>query len=216
MIKRISTGKTISVTAIAVVALIAAFAIVLVNRAGGEASPSELPSMTLGYEVYGPAVTVGQNAVDPYKETRRLEYRSKSDWTETVIESPTIDLGRYGSGSNVGSYRTLKGRVLTEYDPLDGSAEESTIDEGVTHIPHAAFMFVHTSPVKPLGNVQGLSIATEAKICFNSECEENAGGVKYSANGVNLVVLEGDNWIIPLEFGNGFVLRSANIQAPRP
>ena len=92
MIKRIATGKTVSVTAIAVVALIAAFAIVLVNRAGGEASPSELPSMTLVYEVYGPAVTVGQNAVDPYKETRRLEYRSKSDWTETVIESPTIDL----------------------------------------------------------------------------------------------------------------------------
>ncbi len=216
MIKRIATGKTVSVAVVAVVALIAAFAIFLSNRECGEASPTELPNMTLVYEVYGPAVTIGDNSVAPYKETRRLEYQSKTNWTETVIESPTINLGRYGSDSNVGSYRTLKDRVLTEYNPLDESTLESAIDNGVTYIPNAAFTFVHTSPVKPLGNVSGVSVTTEARVCFNSECEENASGVKYSANGVNLVVLEGDNWIIPLEFENGFVLRSADIQASKP
>ena len=216
MTKKIATSKTVSVTIVAIVALMAALAIFLANRAGGEASRSELPSMTLVYEVYGPAVTVGDDSIASYKETRRLEYRSKTDWTETVIESPTIDLGRYGSGSNVGSYRRLNGAVLTEYDPLDGSTSESTIDTDVIFIPDAAFSFAHTSPVEPLGNVSGVEVTTDARVCFNSECEQNASGVKYSANGVTLVVLEGDNWIIPLEFGNGFVLKSADIQASKP
>ena len=216
MIKRIATGKTVYVAVVAIVALIAAFAIFLSNREGGEASPTELPSMMLVYEVYGPAVSVGDNSVDPYKETRRLEYRSKTDWTETVIESPTIDLGRYGSGSNVGAYVKVQGTILTEYEPLGGSTLESVIDEGATQIPNAAFTFVHTSPDKPLGDVQGVAVTTDARVCFNNECEENARGVKYTAGGVDLVVLEGDNWIIPLEFENGFVLKSANIQASKP
>ena len=67
MTKRIATGKTVAVTVVVVVVLIAASALVLANREGGEAGPSELPSMTLVYEVHGPAISVGDNSVAPYK-----------------------------------------------------------------------------------------------------------------------------------------------------
>ena len=37
-----------------------------------------------------------------------------------------------------------------------------------------------------------------------------------SASRTTVVVFEGDNWIIPLESGEIFSLRSADIQAQRP
>ena len=216
MAKRVATGKTVSAIVVVIGALLAAFALVLANREGGEAGPNELPSMTLVYEVNGPAISVGDNSVVPYKEIRRLEFRSRTDWTETVIESPTIDVGRYGTTSNVGAYVSLKGTVLTEHDPLDGSISESTIDDGATFVPNAAFVFVHM-PTMPFGeDVPGVPVTTDARVCFNSDCEENATGVRYSANRTTVVVYEGDNWIIPLEYGEIFSLRSADIQAPRP
>ena len=216
MTKRIATGKTVAATVVVVVVLIAAFALVLADLEGGEAGPSELPSMTLVYEAYGPAITVGDNSVEPYKEIRRLEYRSRTDWTETVIESPTIDVGRYGTTSNVGAYLSLNGTVLTEHDPLDGSIRESTMDDNSTHVPNAAFVFVHM-PTMPFGeDVPGVPVTTDARVCFNSDCEENAIGVRYSANRTTVVVFEGDNWIIPVKLGDIFSLRSADIQAPGP
>ena len=151
-----------------------------------------------------------------YKEVRRLEYRSKTDWTETVIESPTIDLGRYGSGSNVGSYLRLDGNVITEYNAMVGSTEQSTLDDDVIHVPNAAFSFVHMS-TKPLGDIPGVAVTTDARVCFDRDCEEKADGVRYTSGRTTLVVLEGDNWNIPLEYGDGFFsLKSADIQAPRP
>ena len=226
MIERIGTGKKISVIVVVIGVLIAALALVLANREGGEASPGELPSMTLVYEVYGPEVSVGGDRVAPsYKEVRRLEYRSKTDWIETVIESPSINLGRYGSGSNVGSYRKLDGAVITEYDPLDGSTRESAVADDAIFAPNSAFAFAYMS-TSPLGDIPGVAVTTDARVCFNDHCEGNADGIKYSAYGITLVVLEGDNWtlvvlegdnwIIPVEFGDGFSLRSADIQAPRP
>ena len=216
MTKRIATGRTVSAIVVVVVALIAALALVLANREGGEAGPSELPGMTLVYETYGPAISVGDSSVVPYKEIRRLEYRSRTDWTETVIESPTIDVGRYGTTSNVGAYVSLKGTVLTEHDPLDGSISESTIDDGATFVPNAAFVFVHMSAIFLDDEVPGVAVTTEAQVCLNGDCEEKATGVRYTYGRTSVVVFEGDNWIIPLEYGEIFSLRSADIQAQRP
>ncbi len=213
--ERIRTGKKISVFVVVIGVLIAALALVLANREGSEVSPRELPRMTLVYEIYGPEVSVGGKGVSSYKEVRRLEFRSKTDWTETVIESPSINLGRYGSGSNVGSYRRLDGAVITEYDPLDGSIRESDVTADAIFIPNSAFTVAYMS-TKPLGDIPGVAVSTDARVCFNNDCEGNADGIRYSANGITLVVLEGDNWIIPVEFGDGFSLRSADIQAPRP
>ena len=75
--------------------------------------------------------------------------------------------------------------------------------------------FAHTS-TKTLRDIPEVAVTTDAQVCFIIECEENARGVRYSADGVSLVILEVDNWIIPLEFGDGFSLKSADIQAPKP
>ena len=83
-------------------------------------APDPVPPMTLVYEVYGPSISVGDRSIDRFKETRKLEYRGPNDWKETVITSPNIDLGRYGTASNAGSYYEVRGKTTTEYDAMDG------------------------------------------------------------------------------------------------
>ena len=133
-----------------------------------------------------------------------------------MIESPTIDLGRYGSRNNAGSYLRLDGTVITEYDAMVGSTDERAVDDGATFVPNAAFSFVHMATM-PFGeDVPGVPVTTDTRVCFNSDCEENATGVRYSSNRTTVVVFDGDNWIIPVKLGDIFSLRSADIQAPIP
>ena len=211
-----ATARTVCLILVVMAVLVAASAIFSTVRARSDDNPSHLPSMTLVYEVHGPEVSVGESSVPPYKEVRQLEHRSSADWTERVIKSPSIELGRYGSASNVGAYRKLNGKVLTEYDPLDGDISESTIGDGVTFVPNAAFTFTHSS-ISPLGDeVKGVAVTTDATVCFNGECEDNAGGIRYSTDRMSIVVMGGDNWMIPIEYGDLFLLRSADIQAREP
>ena len=200
---------------VAICALIAGLALILTIRAGGEVGPGELPSMTLVYEVKGPAVSTGDGSAPAYKELRRLEYRSKTDWAETVIESPTIDLGRYGTGNNIGSYLRLDGNVITEYNAMTGNTGESFVEDGATFVPNAAFTIFHMS-TRHFADVPGVAVTTDAYVCFNGDCEESEKGVRYEYGRTTLVVLEGDSWMIPLEYGDIFSLRSAYIQARRP
>ena len=219
MAKRITIKrKALSVIGVAFIALLTASVIVFASRDEAEASPAQLPNMTLVYEVYGPKITVGVTNVQPFREVHRLEYRSKTDWIATVIESPSIDRGRYGTGSNVGTYIRVNGNTITEYDAMDGSTEESTVADDTIRVPNMAFaLALGASNAK--GDTPGLTrsrVITEARVCINGECEENAGGVKYSGGGMNLVVFEGDSWVIPLELGDGFSVRTAEIQASVP
>ncbi len=220
MTKRITVGrKTLcSVIGVAFAALLLASFLVFANGGEAEASLGQLPSMTMVYEVYGPRITVGDTIVQPFKEVHHLEYRSKTDWIATVIESPSIDRGRYGAGSNVGSYTRVNGNTITEYDAMDGSTEESAVADDTVFAPNMAFAFaLETSD--PIGDPPGLTrseVVTEARVCLNGECSENAGGVKYSIGGMNLVLFEGASWAIPLELGDGFSVRTAEIQAPTP
>ena len=87
---------------LAVVVIGAAFtAIILVSllgymgRGGVQAGSSfgRPPPMTVVYEMDGPAVSVGDRSTEPFKEVHRLEYQSETEWVDTVIEAPTVDLG---------------------------------------------------------------------------------------------------------------------------
>ena len=149
---------------------------------------------------------------------RRLEYRSKTDWIATVIESPSIDRGRYGTGSNVGTYTRVNGNTITEYDAMDGSTEESTVADDTVHVPNMAFALA-LEVSNATGDTPGLTrsqVVTEARVCINGECQENADGVKHSGGGMNLVVFDGDSWVIPLKLGDGFSVMTAEIQASVP
>ena len=222
MTKRITVGRKalFFVIGVAFVALIITSSFAFSNEDEVETSLGQLPSMTMVYEVYGPRITVGDTIVQPFKEVHRLEYTSKTDWIATVIESPSIDRGRYGTGSNVGSYTRVNGNTITEYDAMDGSTEESTIADDTVFAPNMAFAFASgVDTLDPIDDPPGLTrseVVTEARVCLSGECSENAGGVKYSIGGMNLVLFEGDSWAIPLEFGDGFSVRTAEIQASTP
>ena len=84
------------VIGVALGALLIVFVLVLAGRGESEASLGQLPPLTMVYEVYGPSITVGDRSVEPFRELHRLEYRSKTEWTDTVIQSPSIDRGQYG------------------------------------------------------------------------------------------------------------------------
>ncbi len=48
------------------------------------------------------------------------------------------------------------------------------------------------------------------------DCEQGMGDCEYRSGLTKLDVLEGDNFIIPVEYGDLFSLKSAEIQAQRP
>ena len=111
----IKSKPTILVLGAALTALFVVSLLVYTNRAAAQASSGNLvPPMTMVYEVYGPSISVGERSIEPFKELHRLEYQSEIEWVDTVIESPSVDLGRYGVGSNVGSYTRLDGRAIDE------------------------------------------------------------------------------------------------------
>jgi hypothetical protein len=173
--------------------------------------------MTMVYEVYGPSISVGERSIEPFKELHRLEYQSETEWVDTVIEAPTVDLGRYGVGSNVGSYTRLDGRAIDEYDAMDGSMEESAVSEDSIFVPNSAFAYALATP-NSIDDTPGLStsqVVSSATVCFNGDCEENARGVLYSGDGFELVMLMNDSWGIPLRLGDGFLVREIEIQVAK-
>ncbi len=217
MIRRITTRKSIAVASVLALGVVmTVLALAFTNRTGPNL-PDPIPPMTLTYEVYGPGVSVGDRTSTPYKELVRLEYRSQTDWTETIIESPTLDLGRYGEGTSKGSWRQLKGNVYTEYDAMDGGTYTSSEGGGVL-LPHSVFGYAYTpigySPIA--GADAGVTVTTEARVCWNGGCVDNAAGVSYTKGDRELVMLEGDGWVLPIRDGDHFVLKSAEIQADRP
>ncbi len=197
-------------------ALLVVSLLVYMDRSGAQAqagSGTLLPPMTMVYEAYGPSISVGGRSVEPFKELHQLEYQSQTEWVDTVIESPSVDLGRYGVGSNVGSYTKLDGRTITEYGAMDGSMEESTVTGDSTYMPSSAFAYAWARP-DSMDDVPGLTISqivTSARVCFNGDCEENPIGMLYKDDGFELVMLMTDSWGIPLRLGDGFLVRQVEI-----
>ena len=143
----IKSKPTFLVLGAALTALFVVSLLVYTNRAAAQASSGNLlPPMTMVYEVYGPSISVGERSIEPFKELHRLEYQSETEWVDTVIESPSVDLGRYGVGSNVGSYTRLDGRAIDEYDAMDGSMEESAVSEDSIFVPNSAFAYALATP----------------------------------------------------------------------
>ena len=217
MREKITAHKRLAVASLAVLGvMLTALAALAFTNAARPDPPNPLPPMTLTYEVYGAGVQVGDRSIPRFKEIRRLEYRARNEWTETIIESPTLDLGRYGTGSSVGSYRAVKGGVVTEYDAMDGYTGTYAVERGI-ELPDGTFRYTHTPPTQPFGPaITGEAVTTEARVCFNGDCIDNAAGVKYIKGNRTLVVLEGDGFILPIQSGDHFLLKSAEIQANRP
>ena len=211
MIRRIISRKRIAVASVLALGVVTTILAVAFMNQSSQALPEPLPPMTLTYEVYGPSVGVGERSIPAFKQVKRLEYRSQTDWTETVIESPELDLGRYGTATHQGSYRTLKGDTLTEYDALTDTTLTSSVGEGI-FLPNTNLGHSYT-PIgeSPIGTGAGVAADTDVRVCVVGNCTENVAGVKYTKGDSELVVYQGDGWIIPVKDGDTFNLKSADV-----
>ena len=182
MIRKITAHKGLALATLALA--LGAAAIALGLAFAGPAKPGladPLPPITLTYEVYGASVAVGTRSIERFKETRRLEYRSQTDWTETIITSPTLDLGTYGTGTYQGSYTTLNGNTMTEYDALTDTTNTYSVGAGI-HLPFDALGHAYTpAGVAPIRGMSArVSVSIDARVSVNGTPTQNTRSIKYT------------------------------------
>ena len=87
--------------------------------ADGPAAPA-IPTwspFTMVYETDGITYSVGSSPAVTTTEVRRLEYQSRTQWTDTVVEAPTITT-TVGSSSRVGASTRVNGDSTPSPTPL--------------------------------------------------------------------------------------------------
>ena len=174
---------------------------------------AEWPPFTMIYQAPGAAVSVGNK---PFRviEVRRLEYQSKTEWTETVIEATPIETS-YGTFSDVGSYRELSGGVFKEFDAVTDSTRTDTVEAGVTRIPNS---YLRPIPLQHYKESEGVTVSyttTDATVCFEGDdCTENAMGIAFTKDGRTGVYAD-DSRGIPLKMGDDFIVRELRIDDER-
>ena len=204
MIARMTTRKTVLLL---VIAALAALAVVLLYQSLSQAQENPIhimPAMSLTYKTDGPAISVGGESIS-FKEVRRLDYTSRTMWTDTVVQAPTINLGRYGAGSTVGSYQSLDGKTITRYDALTGERETYTHD-GDIYLPGPAFSYATIPPATMDAALEYTksTVTSSTKVCKDEDtCQANVSGTRYrDASGFDLTMYKTDTWFIPLELGS--------------
>ncbi len=172
------------------------------------------PALTMVYEMDGLGIN-GQKI----RETHRLEYRSVTDWTDTVIESTPFESLALGTVSNTGSYERLKGKRVEFYDSItdDVSVDERTA--GGIFVPNAhlipLYYFV-ANPTKAPDGTPYTETATTTAVCYRSECEENVSGLAFKwGGGLERIALDDKRWGIALKSGDSFVVRELILDASK-
>ena len=189
----------------------------VLNLVAGNADGREKnywPPLTMIYEVDGPV----QNG-HMVRETRRLDYRSATDWTDTVIESDPIESIALGTISTAGSYMRLKGKLVETYDSITDDVDVDERTEGVLSVPNAYLVpyqhFVEDSTRAPDGALY-VAVSTSSKVCYRSGCEENAGGLAFRWGvGQEWIILDDERWGIVLQVGDAFIVRELILDASK-
>ena len=168
------------------------------------------PAFTMTYETDGIVYTVGASPPETTRETRRLDYQSSTQWTDTVVDAPTITTS-VASTSRVGAYSELEGNSFIEFDSSGERIYEDTIDENTTLIVGS---MPPPFPIEEM-DVDLESVTTGATVCFYDECISNAPGLLYTeANGRELVFVD-DARGIPLRVNHSFVVHEIRIEDVR-
>jgi hypothetical protein len=206
-------AQWVALASMVVVALVAV-AVVFAVRSNVSAQPvnTDWPSLTMTYEIAGQSVLVGSEEQSG-TEVRRMEYTSKDNWTETIIEAPNIDT-TVGTFNAARSYRTLNNGVITEYDAITDSTTTTTAIEGSSHVAGPAFVRYSINALKEEG-FEFSRVSSDAKVCFQSSCEDNVSGVRMTHGGQEYIFVD-DVRGIPLKFGSsGFRVREVLIDDER-
>ena len=165
----------------------------------------EWPQLTMVYEADGAAVAVGDNPAVVTREVHRLEFRSKTDWRDTVIEGPLIHT-RVGGFSNTGSYEEVRGNTYTRFHSIYNGYDSEIVESG----RRVAGLFMAPFSIERSG-YQFSRVGTEAKVCFRELCEEGAIGLEHTLPDGEKVQLVDDARGIPLTFGTRFVVKELQI-----
>ena len=194
-----------------IAAVVAASVVVAMSVwADGPAGPviPTWPPFTMVYETDGVTYSLWSSPSVTTREVRRLEYQSQTQWTDTVIEAPTIT-SKVGSTSRVGYSTRVDGDSYTEYNASGEMTYAEELGENETMLAGSSL-----PPPFPIedSRFEIESTVTSAKVCFNDECTENAAGqLRRKANGGEFVYVD-DARGIPLRVGDAFIVREIRIQ----
>ena len=181
-------------------------------RGSAAADAQEWPTFVMVYEVNAATVQVGEVQYTGRKE-HQLDYRSKTDWTDTVTAAPTIST-RVGDFSALGSYQQLEGRNLFEYDATVDYTYGEVIDADTMFIPRGVLMPLSLTKLNEHGYTF-TKIQTDATVCFDEQCEENAFGLATDIGKVRYIFVD-DARGIPLKIGeDSFVVSEIRISDNR-
>ena len=213
------TRRMVLLSSLAVAALVTAIFILV--RIATQASEENLylPQMTIIYENDGPVVKSGDDPSQTIREVHRLEYRSETDWLDTVIESQSADVvaGDFkGVYNTTGSYGRLDGRRFMEFRANFNHHTEETIEPNTVHLPDGALQPYHLDILVQEQGIKLVQVTTGSMVCYHKDCEENVEGLLYVRNGEELVFLDDPRWDIPLRLGSRFVVRELRIERERP
>ena len=172
-----------------VILAIIAVAIVSVVRSNvsAQAVDTDWPPLTMSYETVASATFVG-GAAHPRTEVRRMDYTSKDTWTDTVTQAPDI-VTRVGTFNTTGSYVSLSGGVITEYDAITDTTSTTGATEGTSHVAGSAFVRYSINKLQERGH-EFTRVKTGARVCFQSVCEDQAYGVQMVHDGQKYVFVD--------------------------
>ena len=91
------------------------------------------PPFTMVYEANGVVYSIGSSPSVTTREVRRREYQSRPQWTDTVVEAPTITT-TVGSHSRVGCSTRVNGDSYTEYNSSGELTYAETLGENEIRI----------------------------------------------------------------------------------
>ena len=181
---------------IAVVAALLALGagVFLVTTNSAKAELKDLPPLTMKYSE---TVKVGNQTIN---QVRELVYHARDSWTETVIETDTIEAWG-GTDSDLGSYQKVQGDQYTVYDASSGETITRTVEEGYARPPKVAIQAMPPAEVEDQFGIKAVPVSTSSKVCFDGDCTENASALKLDIDGWIIVVAD-DSRGIPLKAGN--------------
>ena len=159
------TKLGLAVLVVAVAAVGIALAIVSAQAADRYPTVPTWPPFTMVYETDGIALSPEVYAKGTTLEIRRLEYISRTQWTDTVIGSPTIRTP-VGPSTRVGSYYQMDGNTFREFDTSTGFTNTETVPENTIRGGGAVIL---PFPIDESG-VNFTRTTTRATVCFKEEC----------------------------------------------
>ena len=113
-----ASSRTLRLGLVLLIAAVVATSVVVAMSvwADGPAAPAipTWPPFTMVYETNGVVYSIGSSPSVTTREVRRLEYQSRTRWTDTVVEAPTITTTVGSSPTPLAKRRMRKRSVRTK------------------------------------------------------------------------------------------------------